>query len=133
MQRLFVYGTLEFEPVVRKVLGRSLKGEPAWLHGYARYLLINKEYPGIVTDAACVVDGVLYQGITPQYFRLLDRYEDNIYRRQRVEVVNAHGEQVEAWAYVVPPRFRRVLSSKPWRRDVFENNQLKRFINVRCG
>ncbi|MGD8566769.1 MAG: gamma-glutamylcyclotransferase [Gammaproteobacteria bacterium] len=132
MQRLFVYGTLEFPEVVHKVLGTTLEGENAWLRGFARYLLINREYPGIIRDAGSVTEGVLYHGITPKHLRALDRYEDNIYQRQRVQVVDLRGDTVEAWAYVIPPRHRRLLSRKPWQRNAFRNKHLRRFVNVRC-
>lgn len=133
MQWLFVYGTLEFPEVVRKLLGATLDGEKAILRGFARYLLVNREYPGIVRDPDSSVDGVLYQGVTPKYIRLLDRYEDNIYDRQRVQVINAKGEPVDAWAYIIPPKYRRELSTAPWQRDAFRCKHLKRFLNVRCG
>jgi gamma-glutamylcyclotransferase (GGCT)/AIG2-like uncharacterized protein YtfP len=133
MQRLFVYGTLEFPEVLRKVLGTMLEGEKARLHGFVRYLLINREYPGIVQDAGSETDGVLYHGVTPKHLRALDRYEDNIYDRQRVQVVDACGESVDAWAYVIPPRHRHLLSRKPWQRNTFRNRHLRRFVNVRCS
>lgn len=132
MQRLFVYGTLEFPEVVHKVLGTVLAGETARLRGFARYLLINRDYPGIVKDAGSETDGVLYHGITPKHLRALDRYEDIIYDRQRVQVVDARGDTVGAWAYVIPLRHRHLLTHRPWQRNSFKNNHLKRFVNVRC-
>ncbi len=132
MHRLFVYGTLEFPVIVKKLLGFSLTGEPVQLQGYERYLLVNRNYPGIIRAPGKRVDGVLYQGVTPKYFKVLDRYEDDIYARRRVRVLNSHGQLVTAWTYVIPLRHKRELSSRPWDRETFMNTQLRRFLNVRC-
>ncbi|WP_455365774.1 gamma-glutamylcyclotransferase family protein [Kaarinaea lacus] len=133
MQRLFVYGTLEFPAVVKKLLGTTLVGEAAELQGYTRYLLVNRNYPGIVSKPGASVDGVLYHGITPKYLKLLDRYEDNIYERHQVQVVNSHGQRMNAWAYVIPLRHKQELSNQPWDREYFASTQLKRFLNVRSS
>jgi len=132
MKRLFVYGTLECPEVVEKLLGTVLSGENAVLEGYARYMLLNRHYPGIVYRPGARVDGVLYNGITPKFLRKLDRYEDDIYERQVVKVVDSCGGCVDAWAYVIPPRFRKELTRIPWSRDEFVKIHLKRFLNVRC-
>ncbi|WP_455221388.1 gamma-glutamylcyclotransferase family protein [Kaarinaea lacus] len=133
MQRLFVYGTLEFPAVVRKLLGTTLVGERAEAQGYERYLLVNRNYPGIFNKSGVSVDGVLYHGLTPKYFRSLDRYEDNIYKRQQIQVINSHGQRMSAWAYVIPLRHKQELSNQPWDREYFANTQLKRFLNVRSS
>ena len=132
MHRLFVYGTLEIPQVVKKVLGTTLVGEYAELPGFERFLLMNRNYPGIIRNPTTRVDGVLYHGVTPQYFKLLDRYEDKFYERSRVEVETSDSQIVTAWAYVVPLRYKRELSNKSWNREEFTRAQLKRFLNVRC-
>jgi len=133
MQRIFVYGTLEFPAVVKKLLGTTLVGELAEAPGYARYLLVNRSYPGMVCQAGSSVDGVLYHRVTPKYLKLLDRYEDNIYERQHIQVINARGKTLTAWAYVIPLRYKQELSNQPWDREYFANTQLKRFLNVRSS
>ncbi|HEY5603975.1 MAG TPA: gamma-glutamylcyclotransferase family protein [Gammaproteobacteria bacterium] len=132
MQRLFVYGTLEFPIIVKKLLGKTLAGEPARLNGYERYLLVNRAYPGIISQPGAGVDGVLYLGITPKYLKRLDRYEDTIYERRRVQVTDSRGQPVAAWAYVIPPQRQRELSNQPWDRNTFMQTQLKRFLTIRC-
>ena len=132
MQTLFVYGTLEYPQVVYKLLGTELRGEPAVLNGYARYLLVNRPYPGVIRQPEAQVDGVLYHGVTPKYLRLLDRYEDEIYERKQVKVIDSRGQNVDAWVYLIPLRFRKELTGRPWNRDFFSHHHLKRFVNVRC-
>lgn len=133
MHRLFVYGTLEFPQIVKKLLGTTLVGEYAELPGFERFLLVKRNYPGIISNPATRVDGVLYHGVTPQYFRLLDRYEDSFYERRRVVVETSQRQSVNAWAYVVPLQHKCELSDKPWDRESFTNTHLKRFLNVRCS
>ena len=133
MQRLFVYGTLEFPEVVQKLLGIRLVGEPATLEGYERFLLVNRHYPGIVTNPSEQVDGVLYYGVTPKLFSRLDRFEDKFYQRRRVVVQTSRGFSETAWAYIVPLKYKRELSTKPWSREIFYKTQLKHFLNVRCN
>ncbi|WP_455206396.1 gamma-glutamylcyclotransferase family protein [Kaarinaea lacus] len=132
MQKLFVYGTLEFPLVVKKLLGTTLAGERAVLEDYGRYLLVNRSYPGIIIQTGARVDGVLYRDVTPKFFKILDRYEDDIYERRQVTVMNAHSQLVSAWAYVIPLQHKKELSKKPWSREDFANTNLKRFLNVRC-
>ena len=132
MQRLFVYGTLEIPQVVKKLLGKVLPGENAVLKGYARYILVNRHYPGIIRQVNSQVGGVLYHGVTPKYLRLIDRYEDDIYERQKVQVTDSKGQCVEAWAYTIPLRYKKELTGLPWKRENFINQHLKRFLNVRC-
>jgi gamma-glutamylcyclotransferase (GGCT)/AIG2-like uncharacterized protein YtfP len=133
MQRLFVYGTLEFPAVVKKLLGTTLTGERAELDGYGRYLLVNRNYPGIVNQPGACVDGILYHGVTPKYFKLLDRYEDDIYERRQIQVRSSQGQRMNAWAYVIPLWHKHELSRQPWDREMFANTQLRRFLNVRCS
>ena len=132
MYRLFVYGTLEFPQVVKRLLGTTLSGEYAELPGFERFLLVNRTYPGIIRNPGARVDGVLYHGVTPQYLKLLDRYEGKFYERRSVVVETAENQSVTAWAYIVPLRYKRELSNKPWDREKFTSTQLKRFLNVRC-
>ena len=119
MQNLFVYGTLEFAPVVKKLLGSVPRGESALLPEHSRHMLMNRNYPGIIRQPGAQVDGILYRGITAKYLRILDRYEDDIYQRQLVSVIDSCGRQVNAWAYIIPLRYKKELMSLPWDRNKF--------------
>ena len=132
MHRLFVYGTLEFPQVIKKLLGVTLVGEYAELPGYERFMLVNKNYPGIIRNSMARVDGILYEGVTAKQLAILDRYEDDFYERCRVVVETVNAQSVAAWTYIIPLRHKRTLSNKPWNRDDFMRTHLKRFLNVRC-
>jgi gamma-glutamylcyclotransferase (GGCT)/AIG2-like uncharacterized protein YtfP len=128
MLAIFCYGTLEFAEVMQAVTGRSFAGVPATLHGYARYLIKNADYPAVIAEAGAVTGGTLYDDIDADTLRRLDRYEDAIYVRREVIVRTSDGESVMAESYVVPPQRRWALSSKLWDKDQFARRHLKRFL-----
>jgi len=132
MHRLFVYGTLEYPQLVKKLLGISLVGEHATLSGFERFLLVNRNYPGIIRNPAARVDEILYHGVTAKYFNSLDRYDDEFYERRRVVVETSRSQSVTVWAYIIPLRYKRELSNKAWSREMFSSTQLKRFLKVCC-
>ncbi len=112
--RLFAYGTLEDPEVVRALTGRSFPAIDARLTGFERYLLRGQPYPGVVRSPGGVVHGTLYLGVDGDAFRRLDRYEGPPYRRTEVAVVSNDAGRVAAWAYVIPERFRGMLSGRRW-------------------
>ena len=125
---LFAYGTLEIPAVMSAVTGQHYPGEAALLPGYTRYLLVNKQYPGIVPRENAEVTGVLYRNLSPDIWRRLDRYEDDFYQRQRVTVFTAGGESLDAWTYIIPVNKHDLLSQLPWDRRHFIKHRLRRFL-----
>ena len=125
---LFAYGTLEIPAVMYAVTGQHYLTEAATLPDYTRYLLVNKHYPGIVPQVDAEVNGVLYRNLSPQTWQRLDRYEDDFYQRQKVRVVSACGDFLEAWTYIIPVDKRYLLSQIPWDRRYFTKHRLRRFI-----
>jgi len=132
MQNLFVYGTLEIPQVVKKLLGTVPNAESVILRDYARYMLVNRSYPGIIKQQGSEVNGVLYSGISAKYLKILDRYEDKFYQRRIVRVENIQGNAKRAWAYIIPHHHKYELSDDPWDRAKFIQQHLKRFLRVHC-
>jgi gamma-glutamylcyclotransferase (GGCT)/AIG2-like uncharacterized protein YtfP len=125
---LFAYGTLEIPAVMFAVTGQHYRGEAAVLPDYSRFLLVNKHYPGIVFRQNARVNGVLYRNLSPRVWQRLDRYEDVFYQRQRVKIVTAKGEILNAWTYIIPGNKQHLLSPIPWSRHYFIKHRLRRFI-----
>ena len=125
---LFAYGTLEIPAIMSAVTGRHYPAEAARLPDYTRYLLANKPYPGIIPRLNAEVAGVLYRNLNPQVWRRLDRYEDTFYQRQKVRVISAAGEVLEAWTYIIPADKGYLLSQIPWDRRYFTKHRLRRFM-----
>ena len=131
MQNLFVYGTLEIPQVMKKLLGTVPDTESVVLRDYARYMLVNRSYPGIIKQDGSQVNGLLYRDISAKYLKILDRYEDKFYRRRIVHVENTRGHAKKAWAYIIPQHHKYELSNVPWDKTSFIQQHLKRFLRVR--
>ena len=128
MADLFVYGTLMTPAVMRAVIGRVPRSEPAELHGYRRYRLRGKVYPAVVPEPGTTVAGRVYHDLTPAEITRLDRYEDAFYRREPVTVRDAQGREQRAWCYVLPTQARQRLAARPWHRDMFERTALRGYL-----
>lgn len=98
--RIFVYGTLQDEHVVERLLGRRLPWRPAVLAGYRRMLDASIGYPVVHPLAGASVDGRLLDGVDPEALAALDAYEGREYRRVTVQVQTSDGRTVDAFAYV---------------------------------
>ena len=98
--RLFVYGTLMQEELLRRLLQRVPPAVPAILANYHRSRLPGRSYPGIRYVRNRQVDGYLLTGLSTAQLQRLDRYEGSEYRRARVRVDTAQGRRV-TWVYLL--------------------------------
>jgi len=98
--RVFVYGTLQNEHLVERLLGRRLPWQPAVLEGYCRMLDASIGYPVVHPLAGASVDGRLLDGVDEKALAALDAYEGREYRRVTVRVQTSDGRAVDAYAYV---------------------------------
>jgi len=126
--RLFTYGTLEIALVMEAVTGRGFPSAVAVLPNFSRFLLQGETYPGIYRDFGGEVAGVLYEGVDHDSLVLLDLFEGDFFRREKVEVMTPSRPRVDAWTYVVPPEHRLLFSTQLWDRDTFVALHLKDFL-----
>lgn len=98
--RLFVYGTLIQQDLLRRLLGKAPPAVDASLDHYRRYRLRGRAYPGIRYSHHDRVEGRLLAGLSVAQLRTLDHYEGSEYRRVRVGVNTPEGRQ-SAWVYVL--------------------------------
>lgn len=110
----FAYGTLMCADILAGVAGSLRPGRPARLWGFARRLVRGQDYPGIEPAAGAVVPGILYRGLGPAAWERLDRFEGDMYLRQRVAVQGASGVWWSAQTYVVRPAAAARLSAEQW-------------------
>ena len=98
--RLFVYGTLRDDGLVRRLTGRQFVTTAAVLAGYRRDAP-SGGYPRIVPAAGSAVHGVLLHDVGAASLRALDAYEDEgrLYRRTLV-TVTSRGMACPAHTYV---------------------------------
>ena len=124
----FAYGTLALPGVYSALTGLEVASRPARLHGFARLLVRDAVYPGIVERAGAVTPGVVFAALAPATFALLDRYEGDLYERRRVRVAPSRGGPIDAQAYVVRAEHCDRLDEAPWDAEAFAARHLARTL-----
>jgi gamma-glutamylcyclotransferase (GGCT)/AIG2-like uncharacterized protein YtfP len=114
MTHLFAYGTLQHPLILSSILGREPEQEPADLKGYARYRIRDEDFPGIVPEENARVDGTVFLDIQDEEWVMLDRYESELYVRDIVTIERKSGNEQMAFAYIIPPQNRHVLTTESW-------------------
>jgi gamma-glutamylcyclotransferase (GGCT)/AIG2-like uncharacterized protein YtfP len=141
---LFVYGTLQFEPVLSAVLGRSstlilTNAIPGRLRHYTRYKVRNRRYPAIVPSEGSNnnVQGLLLEGFTELEWKKLDEFEGDEYVKQQVLVQkNTDGNIVQAFTYVWASTVTSLLSSsqledRDWNQPIdFPTEIMKEMVGI---
>ncbi len=131
--RLFCYGTLQFPAVMQQVCGHRSAGLPVVLDNYACYTVRGAVFPGIVPEHEAQTRGVVYEGLGTAQLRRLDAFETDLYQRCRVVVSDASERPLQAWAYIVRPAARAMLTDKHWDRDLFQLLHMKQFLRSLSG
>jgi len=121
---VFVYGTLLDPAIQREVIGRQHPGIPAILRDYQRYRLRNYSFPGLVAEAGAEVGGIVLK-VNPAELKALDEYEDPFYER-RLLTVEAGGEPLHAYVYVIPESRRHLVEPVVWDLDYWRRNRRRR-------
>lgn len=111
---LFVYGSLLFDDVFRAVTGRSAVCEPAVLPDHARYRVRGASYPAVVPETGAETNGVVYAALDADTMAALDRFEGDMYTRERVVVRLAAGQQRHVETYVFASHLHDLLERLPW-------------------
>jgi gamma-glutamylcyclotransferase (GGCT)/AIG2-like uncharacterized protein YtfP len=127
-ESVFVYGTLTVPRVMRAVTGREFDLLPASLPGYACFRVRGAAYPGVVESEGGVTPGFVCVGVDTALLARLDRFEGRVYERRRVTVRVEPDERREAWAWVIRPEHRSLLSNEPWNRERFVRHDLPSFL-----
>jgi gamma-glutamylcyclotransferase (GGCT)/AIG2-like uncharacterized protein YtfP len=125
---LFGYGTLEIPLVMQAVTGKSFRRTAAVLSDHARFLLQGETYPGIFPNHGSRVTGILYEEVDRDSLAVLDLFEGNFFRRERVQVTTPSRPRVDAYTYVVPAEHRPLFSTQPWDREAFISRHLEDFL-----
>ena len=111
---VFAYGTLLFPEVFEIVVGRRGRAQPATLAGHRRAALVDRVYPGLVEAPGHVTEGVLYTDLDTVALAALDRFEDVLYDRKRVEVTAADAGRALAFVYVLGSSYRTLVTAEGW-------------------
>ncbi len=82
-----------------RLLGRRIESFPARLPGFAAG---RRRHHYVVRRDGSEVEGAVLVGLTARDLEILDEYEDvpRLYRRERIEVIDAAGRRLECWIYL---------------------------------
>lgn len=117
---LFCYGTLCDPLIMRLVSGYTCTGEKSSLTGYVCISLRGLPYPAIIPRVDAHTHGVLYRALTCHQLARIDRYESHQYVRTRVSVKTGQYARIQAWTYVLHPRYYRRILRRPWSLNTFQ-------------
>ncbi len=112
------------------VTGRVFESAAAFAEGYARFLLKGQVYPGITPVAGQTTPGRVYFDVSQEAVSLLDRFEDKIYVPQVITVRARTGHRHNAYAYIIKPKDRGVLTGNPWIRESFIETSLTSYLEA---
>lgn len=124
---IFAYGTLQIEKVMQAVTGQQFSSSPAILSGYRRSYIKQRVYPAIIQDPESITKGKLYFDIDEASLAALDAFEDVLYDRLQVKV-SIEDDQIDAYAYVINPKYKKRLSDKAWSLQEFETKYLQTYL-----
>ncbi len=128
-RHLFTYGTLELPEVFEAITGDEVRGIPASVENFARYLLKGECYPGIVAVEGEVTKGTLYLNVDPAAMQKIENYEDACYDKHRLKVVTTDDQrEFEAMAFVIPETKSHLLSRHKWDQREFADKHLENFL-----
>jgi gamma-glutamylcyclotransferase (GGCT)/AIG2-like uncharacterized protein YtfP len=122
---LFVYGTLRFPEVLQALLGRLPGLTEATVAGWRVAALADRSYPGLVRAPGSTAAGVVVTGLTPDEWRLLDRYEDEDYGLEQLTLTDGRGVLTYFW------RPESEAAADDWSAPGFAERHLPEFV-VRC-
>lgn len=127
MQNLFVYGTLQFPELVKKLTGKTFTGRPAVLNRYRRRSVKDADYPAIVPDSEAQTQGILYEGVDRESLKKIDFFEGSEYKKE-VVLVDINGKEIEALAYIWKGP-AEALNENDWDHARFEKYSLSAYLN----
>jgi gamma-glutamylcyclotransferase (GGCT)/AIG2-like uncharacterized protein YtfP len=123
---LFCYGTLQFDAVLKALLGRIPAQAYASAPGYRAAALEGRVYPGLVArDFGGSAPGVVLLDLTNEEWRILDGFEDEKYDLRELALSNGQS----GWAYVWPGGDVR---ADDWDAAEFEERHLAEYA-ARCA
>jgi hypothetical protein len=96
---LFVYGTLQFPPVLEALLGRVPPLSPGTLDDHAVVGLVERTYPGLVTAPGDAARGWVCKDLGDAEWLVIDSWEDDDYELVTVSVTVRGREPVCCGTY----------------------------------
>ena len=129
---LFVYGSLMYEEVWRRLVSREFRRMPARLDGYRRLRIKGEDYPGLVKGAG-VVHGTVLLELDDETLGRLERFEAECYRRVSGRVIGDSGVEIPADFFEIRESHMSLVEDVEWDVRKFEQSGLTRFLAGYAG
>ena len=123
-EALFVYGSLLFPDVLQAVLRRVPSRMGAAVEGWRVAALAGRRYPCLVPGDG-QASGMLITGLTPDDWRVLDTFEDDVYELRQLALTDAR----YGWAYVCPDGSVEALADS-WDTERFAVEHLAEYVQA---
>jgi len=120
---LFVYGTLQFGPVLEVLLGRVPEAEFAMARDRRVAALRQRVYPGLVAEPGRLAGGLLLRGLTAAEWAIIDAFEDEEYELRAIGMV---GREEPVPTYV----WTAVVAQEDWLPEEFAADHLPGYVTL---
>jgi len=128
MQNIFVYGTLLFTEITKKLTGKSFKTLPAVLPEFKICSIKERDYPAIFVENGSETKGKILLDVEDSDLQILSFYEGDEYKKEKVTVL-INGKPEIALAFVWAKE-NELLENKKWDLHRFEINHREHYLNV---
>jgi len=129
MQNLFVYGTLQYPEILKKITGKSFVSKPAILYNFNRHKVQNAEYPAIVSKHGAKTYGLVLENVDDESLKAIDIYEGEEYEKSLVSVFT-EDSKTEAFTYIWIAG-NNYLEEEDWDKALFEAKYLELYIGTK--
>ncbi|WP_324194587.1 gamma-glutamylcyclotransferase family protein [Nocardia blacklockiae] len=119
--RLFVYGTLQFGPVLEALLGRTPDHDLAVAPGHRVAALPGRLYPGLVPRPGRMAGGLVLNGLTRAEWETIDAFEDDEYHLEAIPLIG-YEKPVPTYLWTAD------VTRNDWLAEVFATDHLDRYL-----
>lgn len=124
----FAYGTLMYNGVMKALAGRTFPTIPASIKGFRRVCLKDRVYPAMIPAENSTVHGILHREVDRDTCESLQRFEDDFYQHQWLEVLAADGHYYRALVFVIAQPTHPLILDLDWDPGAFMEKQMAGYI-----
>jgi len=123
MQNLFIYGTLQFPSIPKKITGKTFSLKPVVLNDFKRFRVKNAEYPAIIPCQGSKISGYIAENVDDISLKAIDFFEGDEYEKKEV-TITVNERDILALTYVWIAGSEN-LDDDDWDMNYFEIKYLK--------
>ena len=127
IKKIFVYGTLQFPEILKRLTGKTFSLKPAILNNFQRCCIKDCDYPALIQSSGAKTEGFILEDMDDISLKAIDIFEGDEYEKKEV-TVNVDCEKVEAIVYVWNAE-RDKLLGRDWDAALFEKTFLHKYLD----